>query len=266
MALRARILILGGTGEAVALAAGAQAQWGERVTIITSLAGRTTNPVLPDGEVRVGGFGGSDGLAAYIRTAGIDAVVDATHPFARQISEHARLACDATGTPRLSLLRPNWVERPGDHWHHVTGAAAGARLLPRLGRRAFLAVGLRELAAFAAVQGVWFLVRLIERPSAPLPLGAHEVLIARGPFDRDGERDLFLRHRIDVLVTKASGGQSTEAKIDAARDLGLPVVMLRRPPPEPGAAADSVSGALRWLEDRLAGLDLRAVETTLFRR
>ena len=259
---RTRILILGGTGEAVALAAGAQARWGERVTIITSLAGRTSDPVLPEGEVRVGGFGGSDGLASYIRAAGIDAVVDATHPFARQISEHARLSCDATGKPRLSLLRPNWVERPGDRWHHVAEAAAGARLLPQLGRRAFLAVGLRGLAAFSSVQGVWFLVRLIERPPAPLPLGGHEVLIARGPFDRDAERDLFLRHRIDVLVTKASGGQSTEAKIEAARDLGLPVVMLRRPPPEPGATVDSVSAALRWLGDRLAALDLPAVETT----
>jgi precorrin-6A/cobalt-precorrin-6A reductase len=144
----------------------------------------------------------------------------------------------------------------------VADGAAAARLLPQLGKRAFLAVGLRELVAFASVQGIWLLVRLIERPPAPLPLGAHEVLIARGPFDRDGERDLFLRHGIDVLVTKASGGRSTEAKIEAARDLSLPVVMLRRPPSEPGAAVDSVSAALRWLGDQLAALDLRAVETT----
>lgn len=258
MARRARILILGGTGEARALAGEARNRLADRATIITSLAGRTTQPVLPEGEVRTGGFGGAAGLASYLRSAGIDAVVDATHPFAHRISAHARQACEAIGLPRLSLLRPSWIAQPGDRWHHAGDGKAAARLLPQLGRRAFLTVGLRDLGAFASVEGVWFLVRLVERPVGPLPLDDFELVVARGPFDRDLEMALLLRHRIDVLVTKASGGPAVVGKIEAARHLGLPVILLNRPPPEAGESVESVSAALRWLEDRMATLDLSA--------
>lgn len=262
MSRRFRILILGGTADAVALAAEAEARFADRLTVITSLAGRTSNPIRPAGEVRHGGFGGSEGLAAYLRAAAIDAVVDATHPFACQISAHAMQACDAKGIPRLVLLRPPWTERPGDRWHSVADGAAAARLVPQLGRRAFLTVGARDLGAFAPVRGVWFLVRLVETPLAPLPLGEHELLVARGPFDCESEVALLTRHQIDLVVSKASGGRSTEGKIEAARQLGLPVIMVRRPDPVPGMAVESVQSALSWIEECLAALDLPPAAAT----
>lgn len=232
------LLILGGTGEAVRLA---EALAG-RLRVVSSLAGVTVNPRLPPGEVRIGPFGGAAGLAAYLRAEGVAAVIDATHPFAAGIARNARLACEAAGVARLKLVRPPWRPQAGDRWIEAADAAAAARLLPSLGSRAFLTIGGKGLAAFAGVAGVWFLVRLPQAPAVPPPLPECHVVTA------GDDRDLMSRHAIDVLVTKASGGPATAGKIDAARSLGLPVLMLRRPRPEPGETAGSVAQALAWVE------------------
>jgi precorrin-6A/cobalt-precorrin-6A reductase len=239
-----RILILGGTAEAVALAEACAARSG--LEVISSFAGRTRSPILPPGEVRSGGFGGVEGLARFLVERAIDRVVDATHPFALQIGAHAERACREAEVPRLRLLRPPWRPEAGDRWIEVAGLAAAARLLPTLGRRVFLTVGQRDLEAFAGLD-LWFLVRTIE-PPGPSPLRRAEWIAGRGPFAVADETALLRGHGIDVLVTKASGGEATYAKLLAARRLGLPVLMVRRPAPPPGPVVDSVAAALAWLE------------------
>ncbi len=245
---RRRVLVLGGTGEARALAAVLAARPHLEVTV--SLAGRTGRVADDDGRTsrRVGGFGGAEGLAAWLRARAVAAVLDATHPFAARISAHARAACAAAGVPRLQLVRPPWTPAPGDRWIEVADADAAAHRLPGLGRRAFLTVGLGTLAPFAACEGVWFLVRAATPPPAPPPLPGHRLLVARGPFAAAAEEALMRTHGIDVLVTKASGGAATAGKLTAARRLGLPVLMLRRPPPEPGPRAATPDEAAAWLE------------------
>ena len=238
------LLILGGTAEAVELAKACVPRPG--LHVISSLAGRTRAPGLPPGEVRIGGFGGADGLARYLSARAIDRVIDATHPFAAQIGAHAEQACREVGVPRLRLLRPPWTRRPGDRWIEVADLAETARRLPDLGRRVFLTVGHQDLEAFAGLD-LWFLVRTIEPPGG-LPLRHGEWLAGRGPFDLQDELALLRAHAIDVLVTKASGGAATYAKLAAARQLGLPVVMARRPPPPPGPLVHSIEAALAWLE------------------
>jgi precorrin-6A/cobalt-precorrin-6A reductase len=240
----ARLLILGGTAEAFGLAKACVARPG--LEVISSLAGRTRVPGLPPGEVRIGGFGGAGGLARFLSARGIDRVIDATHPFAVRIGAHAEQACREAAVPRLRLLRPPWTREPGDHWIEVADLAEAARRLPGLGHRIFLTVGHQDLGAFAGLD-LWFLVRTIEPPGV-LALRHAERLAGRGPFTVEEELHLLRAHGIDVLVTKASGGSGTYAKLAAARQLGLPVVMVRRPPPPPGAVVDSVEAALAWLE------------------
>ncbi|MGE0256410.1 MAG: cobalt-precorrin-6A reductase [Alphaproteobacteria bacterium] len=249
------LLLLGGTGEAVALAADLAAAFGPRLRVISSLAGRTRDPRLPPGEVRVGGFGGAAALADFLRANAIDAVIDATHPFAAAISANAADACRAAGVPCLVLRRPAWSARPGDRWHEAADAAAAATLLPSLGRRAFLTIGPRDLAPFAALDRMWFLVRQVDPPAAPLPLRNGAVVVGRGPFAEAAERRLLVEHAIDVLVTRASGGAATVGKLDAARALGLPVVMIRRPPPPPGPSVTAPAEAVRWAAMQ-CGLDI----------
>lgn len=238
-----RILILGGTADAAKLAR-ALAEMPD-LEVVSSLAGRTDAvPDLP-GRVRVGGFGGADGLAAYLRAEGIDRVVDATHPFAARISAHAAQACAALGVPRLMLVRPCWRALPGDRWVEVDDMAAAAEALPGLGRRAFLTVGIGEVAAFAPVRGVWFLVRLLAKHV--LPLADCTVVTGKGPFDAQAERNLMAAHAVEVVVSKASGGTATYGKIAAARELGLPVLMVKRPPLPEGERVDSVAAVLDWI-------------------
>jgi len=233
-----RLLILGGTGEAAMLAR----HLADRpdLRIISSLAGRVAAPVLPAGNVRVGGFGGVDGLAAYL--ADIDAVIDATHPFAAQMSRHAAEACRRVGVPLLAFVRPAWVPKTGDHWVSVADMAAAAALSQG---RVFLTVGRQELAPFAG-SDAWFLIRSVDAPEAPLPAN-HELLLARGPFTLDDEIDLLRTHRIDRIVSKNSGGPATYAKIEAARALGLPVVMVERPARPATDTADSLEAVTAWL-------------------
>jgi precorrin-6A/cobalt-precorrin-6A reductase len=233
------VLILGGTAEARQLAAELDRVPGLRVT--TSLAGRVASPRLPAGEVRIGGFGGAEGLAAWLYEHRADAVVDATHPFATTISANAAAAARATGVPLTALRRPGWEPVPGDRWHLAADLAGAAAMLPALGRSVFLTTGRLGLAAFAELDQLRFLVRSVEPPDPPLPRHA-VILLDRGPYTVEGESELLRAHAVDVLVTKDSGGPATAAKLTAARELGLPVVVVRRPPgPEGVPVAQDVS-------------------------
>lgn len=242
------VLILGGTGEARALAARLAARPGLRLTY--SLAGRTRAPALPDCTVRVGGFGGAAGLAAWISAKGVRILVDATHPFARRISENAAHAARSAGIPLVTLRRPAWTRRPGDRWTEVPDLAAAAAALGPEARRVLLAIGRQEVAAFRAAPQHRYLVRSIEPVEAgTLPDGA-ETILARGPFGEPEERGFLAERGIEIVVAKNSGGDATYAKIAAARALGLPVVMVARPAgPE---ATGTVDAALAEIERHLA--------------
>jgi precorrin-6A/cobalt-precorrin-6A reductase len=248
-----RLLILGGTAEARALAELAVARYGARLDVITSLAGRTMTPAKTAGAQRRGGFGGAAGLARYLAAERIDALVDATHPFAAAISANARAAAATARVPRLMLVRPQWRRPKAARWIAVDDAAAAAAAVQPLGQRIWLTFGGRELAAFAPLAGKWFLVRRIERSAEPLPLANCVLVLGRGPFTIEHERRLLEAHRIDALVCKASGGPMAE-KLSAARAAGIPVVMIRRPPQPPGERVRTPAAALAWLAGQL-GLD-----------
>ena len=236
------VLVLGGTGEGRRLAAALQA---EGLDVLSSLAGRVAEPVLPVGEVRIGGFGGADGLAAWLTGSRPRCVVDATHPFAAQITASAARAAAATGTPLLRLQRPGWTPGPGDTWQFVDSLAAAAEAVAG-SHSVFVTTGRQGVGAFAALPGR-VLVRAVDPPDSPLPAGS-TLLLARGPFSVADELALMREHEVDVLVTKDSGGHMTEAKLTAARELGLPVVLVRRPPTPPGVATvASVEEAVGWV-------------------
>jgi precorrin-6A/cobalt-precorrin-6A reductase len=243
------LLILGGTGEAAGLAKAALARFGDAISITTALAGRTRHPGPIAGEVRIGGFGGPAGLAEYLLEQQVDRLIDATHPFAAEISRTARLGAGQAGVPRLALLRPPWRRHPLDRWIEVDSLEAAALLVGRVGRRAWLTVGANSIAPFTSATGVRFVVRMIDPPPEPLPLRFYEVVTGRGPFSLIEERHLLERHGIDVVVCKASGGGATEAKLIAARELSLPVIMVRRPPAEPGPSVETIDAALDWLDE-----------------
>ncbi|MGW0209121.1 cobalt-precorrin-6A reductase [Streptomyces sp. NPDC003233] len=241
----AHVLILGGTTEARRLAADLAARPGIRVT--TSLAGRVARPGAVAGEVRIGGFGGAQGLADWLRTQHVDALVDATHPFAEAITANAAHAAAATGVPLVVLRRPGWRPGPGDRWYDVPSLAGAAEALPGLGRRVFLSTGRLGLAVFAHLTDLHFVVRSVDPPEPPMPPDT-ELVIARGPFTVADETELLRARRIEVLVTKDSGGEATAAKLTAARELGLPVVVVRRPPlPQGVTAVSDVAGVREWL-------------------
>ncbi|MEU2083151.1 cobalt-precorrin-6A reductase [Streptomyces albus] len=225
------VLILGGTTEGRRLAGLLDGTPSVRVT--SSLAGRVAGPRLPPGEVRVGGFGGIAGLVDWLRAHRVDVLIDATHPFAGTISFHAAEAAATAHVPLLAVRRPGWVPAPGDDWHPVDSLDEAAALLPRLGERVFLTTGRLGLSAFAGPAGadLWYLVRSVDPPAPDVPVPARmRLLLERGPFTLDGERELLRRHRIDVLVTKDSGGAATAPKLTAAREARVPVVIVRRPP------------------------------------
>lgn len=238
------ILILGGTSEARELAEELTAR---EVRVVSSLAGRVARPRLPVGEVRVGGFGGPDGLAAWLRENHVEAVVDATHPFAERIGTNAAKAAESTRIPLLRLARPGWRPGPGDAWHWAEDLADAARKLPDLGERVFLTTGRQGLPAFAHLDDLWFLIRCVDPPGPPLPRH-HELILARGPYEADTERELL--SRVDVLVTKDSGGTLTSAKLSAARELGKPVLLIRRPPRPAAETAGTVPEAVEWVLHR----------------
>ncbi|MGW8950379.1 cobalt-precorrin-6A reductase [Streptomyces sp. NPDC055709] len=244
------ILVLGGTTEARALAESLHAD-GSGTRVTTSLAGRVAAPRLPPGEVRIGGFGGAEGLAAWLREHQVDVLIDATHPFAGTISFNAARAADQAHVPLLALRRPGWAPVAGDDWHFADSLEEAAPVLQGLGRRVFLTTGRMGLAAFAGLEDLWFLVRSVDAPEPPHP-PRMRILLDRGPFTLDGERELLRHHRIDVLVTKDSGAAATSAKLTAAREAGIPVLVVRRPPvPEGVPVVTTPAQALAWVATRV---------------
>jgi precorrin-6A/cobalt-precorrin-6A reductase len=241
-----RILILGGTGEARELAA---ALVTDGIDVISSLAGRVRQPKLPDGPVRTGGFGGADGMAAFLRAEGITQVIDATHPFAASITMNAARAAGQADVPLLVLRRPAWETDPS--WvaaADIGAAAATVRDWP--GEDVFLTTGRRDLDAFASDESHRFLVRVVEPPDGPVP-PRMTLILDRGPYMVEGETALIRKHRIGLLVTKNSGGPMTAAKLQAARDLGVQVVMVQRPPLPPGlTVVATVPEAVRLVSQR----------------
>jgi precorrin-6A/cobalt-precorrin-6A reductase len=223
-ASRQKILILGGTAEARLLAA-QLIEEGHSVT--TSLAGRTVDPVLPEGEVRIGGFGGAEGLAAYLRDEKFDRMIDATHPFARRISENAIKASALSGIPLEQRLRPRWQKQPGDRWKSVATLEAAAEVLPQ-GATVFLALGRQYVDAFIGRDDCHFVIRMVDPPETPLGFSDHMLVLGRPASDPDREADLFTAHGITHLVCRNSGGPAGYAKIIAARRLALPVIMIER--------------------------------------
>ncbi|MBZ9743320.1 MULTISPECIES: cobalt-precorrin-6A reductase [unclassified Mesorhizobium] len=222
-----RILILGGTTEARQLAGKLAVRSDCSVTL--SLAGRTESPVAQGVPVRTGGFGGADGLAAYLREAGIDLLIDATHPYAARISANAAMAARKTGVPVLALRRPAWQAVEGDRWLEIDSVAGATQALGEVPRRVFLALGRQEVAAFEAAPQHHYLIRSVDPVEPKLAVPDASYLLARGPFHEPAERTLLEKHRIDVVVSKNSGGAATYGKIAAARTLGIEVVMVRRP-------------------------------------
>ena len=242
-----RVLVLGGTLDASRLAQ-ALAQAG--VDGIFSYAGRTHAPIAQPLPTRVGGFGGVAGLQAFLQSERITQVVDATHPFAAQMSSNAVLACAAAGVPLLALERPAWQAHSGDVWQHVPDIAAAVQALPTEPARVFLAIGRQHLAPFLACIQHWFLLRLVDPVlNSVLNVSAErgQVVLDRGPFTLEGDRALLQAHGISHVVSKNSGGAGAQAKLTAAREWGLPVIVIDRPFIPARLTVDSVNDVLRWI-------------------
>jgi precorrin-6A/cobalt-precorrin-6A reductase len=244
-----KLLILGGTGEAMRLATLAVEI--DELTVISSLAGRTQQPVLPVGTTRSGGFGGTAGLVAYLKSTEIDLLIDATHPFASQISWHTAAAAQICGLPRLLLERPAWVPLAGDRWLSTNNNETAAQLLLNNFQRVFLTIGRQELTSYAHLTNSWFLMRSIDPPPPDQLLPPGQLLLAKGPFDIDAERDLLTNYQIQVVVSKNSGGTATYAKIQAARELAIPVIMISRPAMPEGDRVIDLADAMQWLKSHL---------------
>ena len=242
-----RILILGGTTEASALARILSGR--SEFSPLLSMAGRTSDPRPLPIPTRIGGFGGPEGLARHLAAEGVEAVVDATHPFAAVMSRNAAEACTRDGVPLLALRRPPWVAQEGDRWTEVSSIADAAAALGERPRRVFLTVGRLELAPFAAAPQHAYLVRTIEPVGDAFPVPHLRAIRDRAPFDEAAERALMEREGVEILVTKNSGGAATYPKIAAARAFGLPVVMVARPEkPADVPVADTAEEAVAWLE------------------
>jgi precorrin-6A/cobalt-precorrin-6A reductase len=252
-----RILILGGTTEARVLGERLTTRGGLDVTL--SLAGRTALPVPHAVAVRTGGFGGAAGLADYLSANDIDALIDATHPYASVISANAVEAAGKTGVAFITLRRPPWAEIAGDRWIEVydTDAAIGA--IGAKSRNVFLTLGRNDLAPFAAATQHNYLIRSVDPVDPPLPLPHVAYITARGPFSEADDRALMTVHAIDVVIAKNSGGNAAYGKIAAARALGIDVIMLRRPPAPAAPAVETVDEALAWLDHALTSAAARDV-------
>lgn len=243
--MRPNLLILGGTTEATALA-NALGEAGTGGTF--SYAGRVERPRRQPLPTRAGGFGGAQGLARWLRDNAITHVVDATHPFAAQMSGNAVAACAETGIPLIALTRPPWQAETGDTWQNVPDIGAAADAVAAAGpRRVMLAIGRMHLTAFARAPGNFYLLRLVDPPDGPLPFDDYAIELSRGPFTVENDMALMRDHRIEVIVSKNAGGTGARAKLDAARRLGLPVVMIDRPALPDRREAHTVDAVLDWL-------------------
>ncbi|MGE5261364.1 MAG: cobalt-precorrin-6A reductase [Actinomycetota bacterium] len=252
-----RILILGGTAEARALAAALAGRKDLAVTL--SLAGRTADPLKQPVAVRSGGFGGAEGLAAYLRAEGIDLLIDATHPYAAAISANAAEAARVAQVKLIALRRPPWRKATGDLWTEVDTMEDAVKALGDAPRRVFLALGRKELRPFEAAPQHVYLVRSVDPVDPPLSVPYAIYRTARGPFSEDEDRALLERHRIDVIVAKNSGGEATYGKITAARTLHLPVIMLKRPALPEVEGAATIEDALRAIDHAITFSTARGV-------
>jgi len=252
-----RILILGGTAEARALAQALAAHGEYEATV--SLAGRTAEPLPQAVPVRSGGFGGADGLARYLRDADVDVLIDATHPFAAAISANAVQAAESANVKLLALRRPPWEKVSGDNWIEVESVEQAVTALGDTPKRVFLALGRNELQPFTAAPQHSYLVRSVDPVDPPLAVRDAVYIAARGPFSEEEDRDLLTRHEIEAIVAKNSGGTATYSKIAAARALGLPVVMLKRPALPDAASVATVEEVVAWLDHALTLSTARGV-------
>lgn len=246
-----RVLLLGGTTEASALA---RALAGARIEAVFSYAGRTEAPLAQPLPTRIGGFGGAEGLADYLRRERITHIIDATHPFATRISRNALAASAITGTALIAYERAPWQAGSGDIWRSVPDLDASVAALPDHPARVFLAIGKQNLTAFAAKPQHHYLLRLVDAPTAPLPLATANVVIARGPFTEAEDLALLQYHRIEVIIAKNAGGTGADAKLKAARTLTIPVIMIDRPCLPPRLVARDVAEVIGWLNDHPARL------------
>lgn len=245
-----RILILGGTTEARLLAGRLAARSDLDVTL--SLAGRTRDPARQPVPVRIGGFGGADGLAEYLLENRIEILMDATHPFAARISANAAIAARQTGIHAIALRRPEWMPVEGDRWTMVESIEKGVAALGKTPRRVFVTLGRQELESLVSVPEHFYLIRSVDPVEPPLDLPDADYLLARGPFPEEAECELLLSQRIDAILAKNSGGGATYGKIAAARALGIEVIMVRRPPAHDMPLAGTIEEALAMLNDHLA--------------
>jgi len=239
------ILLLGGTSQASALAR-LLAQRGVAATL--SYAGRTDTPLAQPIAVRIGGFGGVEGLVDYLRTRRITHLVDATHPFAATMSAHAVEAARRAGVAHVALTRPAWRAQPGDRWTHVADMAGAVAALAGPPRRVMLALGRMHVEAFAAQPQHHYLLRFVDAPATPPALPRHSLVIDRGPFSVEGDLRLMQAHGIDLVVSKNAGGTGAEAKIIAARQLSLPVLVIDRPIMPARTEMYAPEAVLRWLD------------------
>jgi precorrin-6A/cobalt-precorrin-6A reductase len=253
----ARILILGGTAEARQLAGRLAGRASLDITL--SLAGRTASPAAQPVPVRIGGFGGAAGLADYLVAERIDALIDATHPYANVISANAVEAARRSGVPLIALWRPPWIAVSGDRWIDVGNVGDAVRAIGQTPRRVFVALGRNELKPLRDAPQHYYLIRSVDPVDPPLPLPHVGYVTGRGPFGESDDNALMTEHRIDVVVAKNSGGTATYGKIAVARMLGIDVIMLRRPPASDDAAVETIDGVIAWLDHALTPATARGV-------
>lgn len=250
-----KVLILGGTGDAVKLAA--KLADIPKIEVISSLAGRTKKPSALIGKVRIGGFGGATGLATYLQENSIDMLIDATHPCAGQISHNGAIASQLTNIPHLMLVRPQWEQVlddiSGDRWIEVESVEAATQAIPEWIKRVFITSGRQQLEPFLErshiCPEIWYLIRSIDSPDIELPNS--KFLLDRGPFSLEQERQLLREYQIEAIVSKNSGGDATYAKIIAARELEIPVIMVQRPAMPEGEKVTNIEDAIAWINMHL---------------
>jgi len=246
-----KVLILGGTTEANRFAALTAEK---SVPAIYSYAGRVNTPKKQPLPTRVGGFGGVNGLTEFIKNEGICALIDATHPFASQMSKNAIEACQLSGVPLLAIERPEWQENPEDHWIHVEDMKGAKKALKGPGKNVFLAIGRQQIDLFSSLPQHHYLLRFVDQPEREIPFPSYDLVVDRGPFDLQTDLDLLKRFKIDVIISKNAGGTGAFTKIQAARDLGLSVIMIDRPTlPGRNVVADERT-ALNWLHSTCPSL------------
>ena len=246
----AKFLILGGTLEASEIARTLVSNFDDN-SVITSLAGSTNNPKPLSGKIRKGGFGGPEGLIEFVYKEKISAVIDATHPFALNISKNAIYACNKAKVPHICLRRSPWNQKPGDIWYEVSELREAVNILRNMGKRVFLSLGPRAVSHFSGVQGVWFLIRVVDPPKSPLLLSDYEIIFGRGPFKVSEEINLFQKYEVDLLITRNSGGTGAYAKIVAARQLDIPVIIIQAPYSIDMPVVNSPEEVYKWINDQL---------------